>query len=71
LKAFVQLEPLDAEPLVPASDARTQLTAWLRVGWLFIPALGKDTPLPQDGRAGSPARNSCFGLHFLYGLLDL
>ena len=71
LKEFVQLEPLDAEPLVSAGDVGTQLTAWLRVGWLVVPALSKDAPLPQDGRTRPPACHSRFGLHTLYALLYL
>ena len=71
LKEFVQLEPLDAEPLVSAGDVGTELTAWLRVGWLGVPALSKDAPLPQDGRTRPPACHSRFGLHTLYALLYL
>src|SRR4029078_7895291 len=43
LKAFVQLERLDAEPLVSAGYVGTELTARLRIRGFVEPALGKDT----------------------------
>jgi hypothetical protein len=70
LKVFIQLEPLDAQPLVTAGDVGTELTARLCVGGFVEPALGEDASPSQDGRTGRPTGHSRLGLYgfnvFLY-----
>ena len=70
LKVFVQLEPLDAEPLVPAGHVGTEPTARFRIGGLVEPALGEDTSPSQHGRTGRPAGGSRVGLYGANAFLD-